>query len=614
METEAGIFAIGKYRVIGTLGRGAMGVVYKAQDPEIGRIVAVKVLRSLESESAQKLQAALDQFKIEARSAGNLRHPHIITVFEVSSHDASPYIVMDYIEGQGLDQLLARQGALAPDQALPILRQIAEGLDHAHERGVIHRDIKPSNILVDSHGTAFIVDFGVATIGRSQTPGGGSVVGSPGYMSPEQILAKKVDHLSDLFSFAILAFEVLAGVRPFDGDTFNKVISQILNNPPRSINTLRPAYPLDVEVIFERGLSKKPSARYQRAVEFVEELERAFSRSRPESRGGRSDSAAYQRKPSLWGSLDVDGSIKRANENNLPAVSNLLEGATPQVAKADDVEWKRPKRSAKGNNASRTMDVWGSSAFSSQGSRSVPAGTAREGGQSPELVSRISFDKDNSRLLRGVAILLALSLIATGVMVLWFFVGMNQSVTLGESLAVESQEGVDVAESVTVPAVTPVDLVVIPEALEQGRFDEPDLGHSIDSMKERELLGVMVRGNFPIDDLLKAMVLAEEKKITGRYEAAIYLLHNDSYVVRIETIKYLAASRERRFVPAILEALQDREALVRIAAANALRDMGDRKSISFLMAQLKAEQLPEVKGALRRAVEKLNGFPLSGNF
>ena len=217
--------------------------------------------------------------------------------------------------------------------------------------------------------------------------------------------------------------------------------------------------------------------------------------------------------------------------------------------------------------------------------------------------------KTGRSLKRILVSIIAVSLILSGALMCWtFYMDFQQSPIQEEVQPVEkisAPEPVDVSESIQ---------ALLPEALEAGRYDTPDLGHSVSEMGDRELLGVMVKGDFPIDDLLKALVLSQEKHITGRYEAAVYLLGNDSYVVRVEAIKYLEQSDERRFVPAILTTLKDRDPLVRIAAANALRALGDRKVIAYLTARMKSEELPEVKGALRRAIEKLNGFPLSSNF
>src|SRR5690606_20945962 len=150
-------------------------------------------------------KSALEHFKLEARAAGNLRHPHIITVFDVSIEGENPYIVMDFLEGQTLAQQLGTKGKLEPHQIIHYLWQIASGLDHAHSKKILHRDIKPSNILVDSSDNAFILDFGVASFGDGNIADHQSLVGTPSYMSPEQLARKEIDYRADLFSFAVMA-------------------------------------------------------------------------------------------------------------------------------------------------------------------------------------------------------------------------------------------------------------------------------------------------------------------------------------------------------------------------------------------------------------------------
>ena len=583
MQSNEELFVIGKYRVIGTLGRGAMGVVYKAQDPEIGRIVAVKVLRSIDSVTDDALKAAIESFKDEARSAGNLRHPRIITVFEVSSQGKSPYIVMDFIDGQGLDQVLARQGALAPGVALQILRQIAEGLDYAHERGVIHRDIKPSNILIDQEQGAFIVDFGVATFGRKAIEAGGPVVGSPGYMSPEQILAKQITYRSDLFGFAIVAFEMLSGFRPFDGENFNAVVSQILNNAPRSFSSLKPECPLEVEMTLEKALSKDSAQRFNNATEFILALEEAFGIA-SKSRSTRAEGVRQtERKLTDWNPLGVDGSIKR-QQSSLPSVN----AAPPGINKSASVEqgWDRPTSGLVGSSASNT------STTGYVRSSGRPGATYSQG---ESLSSKRPSGYSN--LNRLILFLLALISISVGGLIIYFVL------TPAEPISTSTLNNSPIT-------IAPPDLE-LPEALPKDRYDIPSLSQRVDELNERQILGLLVKGEFPIEDILKAIGIANENNIVGRHEAFVHLLNNDSYVVRVEAIKALAKSMERRFGPAILVALEDHDPLVRIAAAHAIRELGDRKSVSYLSSRMASEELPEVRGALRKAIEQLNGFPMA---
>lgn len=264
---------IGKYEILGTIGRGSMGVVYKAKDPGIGRTVAIKVLRTKSGATAFTSEAAKDRFKKEAISAGNLRHPRIVTVFDADIDGETPYIVMDYLEGEVLEDIIKREGRLSVQRALEITSQIAEGLDYAHAKGIIHKDIKPANILCDAEGNIHILDFGVASIGDGEKSD--LVMGTPSYMSPEQILNKTLDHRSDLFSLAIVSFELFTGKRPYSGTTFNEVVSEILANRKKSLTEEAPELPLLLEQQFEKALSREREVRFSSGKDLVDSFKKA---------------------------------------------------------------------------------------------------------------------------------------------------------------------------------------------------------------------------------------------------------------------------------------------------------------------------------------------------
>ena len=252
-----------------------MGVVYKAKDPEIGRTVAVKVLRTKAGNNAFSSDAALERFKIEARSAGNLRHPNIVTIFEVNTEVDPPFIVMDYLEGEVLESLIKDRGRISPEHTIEIVKKVAEGLDYAHEKGVIHKDIKPSNILCTKSGEVCILDFGVAVVGDATQSE--LIMGTPGYMSPEQVLNHHLKPQSDHFSLAVVAFECLTGKRPFQGGSFNSVVGNILSGNKLSLTELAPELPLALEQVFEVAFSKNPEERFKTAKELVTELAKALS-------------------------------------------------------------------------------------------------------------------------------------------------------------------------------------------------------------------------------------------------------------------------------------------------------------------------------------------------
>ena len=280
---------IGKYVVEGVLGRGAMGVVYKARDPEIDRVVAVKTLRKLLPAELSKTGSALGRFITEARSAGRLRHPHIITIFDINLDGEVPFIVMDYVEGDTLGSLISRYKRVPPEESLEFIKQAAKGLDYAHSQGVLHKDIKPGNLLIDQQNTLFILDFGIASIEEtiSKQSGDDVVMGTPGYMAPEQAMNVNVTFKVDLFSLGVVAFEMLAGSRPFSGSDFTTAVRSVVKERPKSITAVNPAIPVAVESVFERILSKAPEVRHDSATEFVEDLAAAFGKSLSFSSGSK---------------------------------------------------------------------------------------------------------------------------------------------------------------------------------------------------------------------------------------------------------------------------------------------------------------------------------------
>ena len=214
---------LGRYEVVGELGQGAMGVVYKATDPLIDRIVAIKTITlSLAQEEREEYEA---RFYQEAKAAGRLSHPNIVTIFDVGRSGDIAYIAMEFLQGRELRDILNDEKLLPVDQVLDIVAQVALGLAYAHEHGIIHRDVKPSNIMVLRDGHAKITDFGIARMAsasvRTQT---GMVLGSPKYMSPEQVMGKLTDQRSDIFSLGVMLYEMLTGLPPFTGENVNAIM------------------------------------------------------------------------------------------------------------------------------------------------------------------------------------------------------------------------------------------------------------------------------------------------------------------------------------------------------------------------------------------------------
>ncbi len=264
---------IGRYSILGELGRGGFGVVYKARDPKINRVVAIKTIPTQELRSFAGGQQLYERLSREAQSAGALNHPGIVTVYELAEEETVTYIVMEFVPGRSLRDVMGADPSIDTSQKLALVRQIAEALDFAHQNGIIHRDIKPANILVTDAGVAKIADFGVAKIVSQNTMSAtGAAVGTPSYMSPEQILAKNVDGRSDQFSLAVIAYELLTGKQPFSSDSLPGLIHQILSVEPPDPETVSAEVPKPGSDVLLRGLSKQPDQRFSSCAEFAEAL------------------------------------------------------------------------------------------------------------------------------------------------------------------------------------------------------------------------------------------------------------------------------------------------------------------------------------------------------
>src|ERR1700722_6632253 len=255
----------GRYEILAELGRGAMGIVYKARDPKINRVVAIKTF-SLAGQPPEEEREYRERFFREAEAAGRLSHPGIVTIFDVGEEPETraPYIVMEYVGGQSLDKLLARAGNKLPlEKALQITHELAEALDCAHGQGVVHRDLKPANILITEDGHAKIADFGVAKLSLANQTLAGRALGTPAYMSPEQLNGEAVDGRSDLFSLGVVLYTVLTGYRPFQGNSAMTVSFKVVNRDPIPATVLETELPQALDYIISRAMAKDPAQRYQ---------------------------------------------------------------------------------------------------------------------------------------------------------------------------------------------------------------------------------------------------------------------------------------------------------------------------------------------------------------
>lgn len=264
---------LGRYRIIGELGRGAMGTVYRAHDPLIDREVAIKTLHP--NLPADAIADVRERFLREAKSAGRLSHPNIVTIFDVGEQGGIAYMAMELLEGQTLAQLLAESVRLPFQTIADLAAQIAEALDRAQQLGIVHRDVKPANIVVSESGHAKLTDFGVAYLPASTMTQTGTMIGSPRYMSPEQVLGLPIDPRSDIFSLGGVLYEMLALRAPFvrSGDaTIFPLINRIAAEAHPPVTQVDPSIPAGFEPILRRALAKKPEDRYQRAGEMADDL------------------------------------------------------------------------------------------------------------------------------------------------------------------------------------------------------------------------------------------------------------------------------------------------------------------------------------------------------
>src|SRR2546421_2114289 len=260
---------LGPYRIMAKLGEGGMGAVYRAQDTRLGRDVAIKVLTAVTLSDQEKLQ----RFEQEARTTGMLNHPNLLTVYDVGNHEGTPYLVTELLEGETLRDRLNR-GALTPRKATEIASQIANGLAAAHEKGIVHRDLKPENIFGTRDGRIKILDFGIAKLTRAGGDGPtfqmaatepGMVLGTVGYMSPEQVRGETVDQRSDIFAFGAILYEMLTGSRAFKRNSSIETLSAILKEDPPDLGEALPNIPPALERLTRRCLEKDRELRFQSA-------------------------------------------------------------------------------------------------------------------------------------------------------------------------------------------------------------------------------------------------------------------------------------------------------------------------------------------------------------
>src|SRR5213595_2319033 len=260
----------GRYRIVRKLGAGGMANVYLAEDQELGRQVAIKILDGRHAAD----NSFIERFRREAKNAAGLSHPNIVSIYDRGEAEGTYYIAMEYLAGRSLKELIVSRGPTPVRIAIDYTRQILAAIGYAHRHGIVHRDIKPHNVVVDSDGRLKVTDFGIARSGASQMTEVGSIIGTAQYLSPEQAKGAPVDQRSDLYSVGVVLYELLTGVVPFSGDTPVEIAMKHLSSAPERPSAKRAEIPRDLDLVVLRALAKDPADRYQSAEEMDADLAR----------------------------------------------------------------------------------------------------------------------------------------------------------------------------------------------------------------------------------------------------------------------------------------------------------------------------------------------------
>ena len=299
---------IGRYRVDEVLGRGAMGVIYRAHDPAIGRDVAIKLVRA-DLLDGEERDGYLARFQHEARAAGRCVHPNIVTIYDFAVHEGNPFIAMEFVNGSNLADTLDASPRFQPNEAVATVLQLLDALSCAHGLGVVHRDIKPANILLQRNGQVKVMDFGISRLESSSLTQNGTVIGTPSYMSPEQCRGDEVDQRSDLFSTGIVLHELLSGSKPFPGKSFSEVLTRVLHSEPPDLSDLLGPEGIGLAAIVRRALRKEPAERFATAAEMAEAIRELEARCAAEDRTVLLSRAASvpRAAPAMTPAMTLDG-------------------------------------------------------------------------------------------------------------------------------------------------------------------------------------------------------------------------------------------------------------------------------------------------------------------
>ncbi len=383
---------LGRYELLEEVGRGGMGVVFKARDPAIDRLVAIKILRLDILAGSLSITDASARFSREAQAVGQLSHPHIVTLYDAQQDGDLAYLVMEFVAGESLDSLLRAGTSFPLDRVCAIGIEACAALEHAHSRGVVHRDIKPANILLQENGQVKVTDFGVAYLAKSTLTKPGQSLGTPSYMSPEQIDGRSVDGRSDLFSLGAVLYELSCNEKAFPGENITTVIYRILHTEPVPLSQLNSLFPSTLDATIRKALAKDPAARYARAREFAEALALTSAvitgratpaAGSPAAAPAHPTAAPPRRRGLLVGTLCLVAVAFLASLFWLPRSSEPPQSSP--VGRAEGIASQQPveKASSPSGQAGAPHEV---------PSTAAPSGTPQESG-SPKAV-RVTFARD----------------------------------------------------------------------------------------------------------------------------------------------------------------------------------------------------------------------------
>jgi eukaryotic-like serine/threonine-protein kinase len=461
----------GRYEVVKRLGAGAFGTVYKAKDRVLGRMLAIKTIR-LEglAASGASIEELMDRFKREAQISAQLRHPNIVTIYDVGESDGMSYLAMEFIDGVGLDRVIATAGRLPLERAALIGAQVADALDFAHQHSVVHRDIKPANIMIEAGDRVKVTDFGIAKVTDSgeHLTMTGSLLGTPSYMSPEQAKGGRLDGRSDLFAVGAILYEMLAGQKAFRGDSITGLIFKIITEEPQLITDLDPSLPGDLVKVVHKALNKAPELRYQSGREMAEDL-LAFTRAgaSPTLRQGEIDTmrgGQHGNAPTLAG---ISATMSEAPTQNR-AATQARAGQATELSRPTSAPQEPTHLMGSGGVKAPAVDpthhmASGSRPAPAPPPPAPPAHTAsvppRPAGQSavmPARSARIAQpEKSKAGLVVGLIAVFVLVLLGAGGGGLYYFVLRQPSPSPPPSTLVAEMSPGPSTAPVTTPAITP---------------------------------------------------------------------------------------------------------------------------------------------------------------